>query len=51
MAVMKLRVQLIIESDSVETEVVQEVATLERHSISVIAVERYCFIMADSCFQ
>jgi hypothetical protein len=33
MAVMKLRVQLIIESDSGETEVVQEVAKLERHSL------------------
>jgi hypothetical protein len=33
MAVMKLRVQLIIESDCDETEVVQEVAKLERHSL------------------
>jgi hypothetical protein len=30
---MKLKVQLIIESDSGETEVVQEVAKLERHSL------------------
>ena len=30
---MKLRVQLIIESDSGETEVLQEVARLERHSL------------------
>jgi hypothetical protein len=33
MAVMKLKVQLIIESDSGETEVMQEVAELERHSL------------------
>jgi hypothetical protein len=33
MAVMKLRIQLIIESDSGETEIVQEVAKLERHSL------------------
>src|SRR4029077_8157815 len=33
MAVMKLKVQLIIESDSGETEVVQEVAKLERQSL------------------
>jgi hypothetical protein len=33
MAVMKLRIQLIIESDSGETEVVQEVAKLERYSL------------------
>jgi DNA-directed RNA polymerase subunit RPC12/RpoP len=33
MAAMKLKVQLIIESDSGETEVVQEVAKLERHSL------------------
>ena len=30
---MKLKLQLIIESDSGETEVVQEVAKLERHSL------------------
>jgi len=30
---MKLKVQLIIESDSGETEVVQEVAKLQRHSL------------------
>jgi hypothetical protein len=30
---MKLKVQLIIESDSGETEVVQELAKLERHSL------------------
>ena len=30
---MKLKVQLIIESDSGETEVVQEMAELERHSL------------------
>ena len=33
MAAMKLKVQLIIESDSGETEVVQEMAKLERHSL------------------
>jgi hypothetical protein len=33
MAAMKLKVQLIIESDSGETEVMQEVAELERHSL------------------
>jgi hypothetical protein len=33
MAVMKLKVQLIIESDSGETEVVREVAKLQRHSL------------------
>jgi hypothetical protein len=33
MAAMKLKVQLIIESDSGETEVVQEVVKLERHSL------------------
>src|SRR4029077_934849 len=32
-AVMKLKLQLIIESDSGETEVVQELAKLERHSL------------------
>jgi hypothetical protein len=30
---MKLKLQLIIESDSGETEVVQEVTKLERHSL------------------
>jgi hypothetical protein len=30
---MKLKLQLIIESDSGETEVVQELAELERHSL------------------
>ena len=30
---MKLKLQLIIESDSGETEVVQELAKLERHSL------------------
>jgi hypothetical protein len=33
MAVMKLKVQLIIESESGETEVVQEIAKLERHAL------------------
>jgi hypothetical protein len=32
-AVMKLKLQLIIESDSGETEAVQELAKLERHSL------------------
>ena len=35
MTVTKLRLQLIIESDSGETEVVQEVVKLERHSLSI----------------
>ena len=35
---MKLKVQLIIESDSGETEVVQEVAKLERHSLRPEAI-------------
>jgi hypothetical protein len=33
MGVMKLRIQLIIESDSGEMEVVQEMAKLERYSL------------------
>jgi hypothetical protein len=48
MAVMKLRVQLIIESDSGETEVVQEVARLERHSLrpeslGASGAHNYCY--------